>query len=148
MENIKYHSPAELKEKGEDPQHKFDLIIDGEQIGGAEIQYLSKPLPHYVLKELWVDFEHKGKGYASQIMDQVETFLKERKKPGLLVEAILEGDPAQGMYAKRGWQEVPNSLGIHVYNWPENIDFSILIGYDSRYTHPMDRSSWVESKED
>ena len=121
------------------PQHRFDFVVDGERIGAAEIDYFSKPLPLYQVTDLYVDFEHKGKGYASQIMDQVETWLRERKKPGILVEAILDGDPAQGIYERRGWKPVPNSFGQHVYNWPDNVDLSILDGYPQRYTDHLER---------
>lgn len=133
MESINYLSPEEVLEKGEIPQHHFDLIIDGKKIGSAEIDYFSKPLPLYQVTDLYVDFEYKGKGYASQIMFKVEEWLIERKKPGVLVEAILSGDPAGGMYKKRGWVEVPGEYGLHVFNWSKDIDLSILKGYSSRY---------------
>jgi GNAT superfamily N-acetyltransferase len=148
MERIRYRSPKESMEEGDDPQHTFDLIVNGEKIGSAEINYLSKPLPLYQLTDLYVDFEHRGKGYASKLMDQVECWLKERKKPGVLVEAILEGDPALGMYAKRGWVPVPDSFGLHVYNWPRGVDLSILKGYPLRYTQAMDREGWSGSIDD
>jgi GNAT superfamily N-acetyltransferase len=91
--------------------------------------------------DLYVDFEHKGKGHASQIMDQVETWLRERKRPGIIVESILDGDPAHGMYERRGWRPVPNSFGQHVYNWPDDVDLSILDGYPQRYTDHLERGS-------
>lgn len=138
MENLRYSAPKEALEQDELPQHRFDLMADGERIGAAEIDYFSKPLPLYQVTDLYVDFEHKGKGYASKIMDQVEAWLRERKKPGVLVEAILEGDQSQGMYEKRGWKPVPDSFGLHVYNWPEDVDLSILKGYAERYT-PIDQ---------
>lgn len=141
MEKVQYSSPKESIEQDEMPQHRFDLIVDGERIGAAEINYFSKPLPLYQVTDLYVDFEHKGKGYASQIMDQVETWIRERKKPGILAEAILDGDPAQGMYERRGWKPVPNSFGLHVYNWPDDVDISILDGYPQRYTDPLERNS-------
>jgi len=134
MEKIKYISPQEAIEHSEPPQHRFDLIVDGERIGSAEIDYFSKPLPFYQLTSLYVDFKYKGKGYASRIMDQVEAWLRDKRKPGVLVDAIIEGDPSQGMYEKRGWKSVPESHGLHVYNWPEDIDISIIKGYPQRYT--------------
>jgi len=140
MEGIQYSSPKESVDQDEKPQHRFDLVVGGERIGAAEIDYFSKPLPLYQVTDLYVDFEHKGKGYASQIMDQVETWLRVKKKPGVLVEAILDGDPAKGMYERRGWQPVPNSLGLHVYNWPDDIDLSVLDGYPQRYTDHHDRN--------
>lgn len=132
MESIKYSSPKEKLENNEDPQHRFDLILDGEIIGSAEIDYYSKPLPMYQVTLMYVDFEHKGKGYASKIMSQVESWIKARKKPGILADAIMEDDPAYGMYAKRGWVPVPEGQGLHVFNWPKDVDMSILRGYSFR----------------
>ena len=109
---IEYSSPKQAKEQGEQPQHRFDLTVNGEVVGGAEIDYFSKPLPLYQVTELWVDHEHKGQGHASQLMGQVEEFLKEKRKPGVVVDAVMEGDPASGMYARRGWQEVPGGYGL------------------------------------
>lgn len=134
MNEIKYISPPESITQGELPQHRLELIVEGEKIGGAEIEYFSKPIPLYQLSDLYIDYEHKGKGYASKIMDQVENWLKERKKPGIVTDAILHGDSASGMYAKRGWLPVPNSLGLHVFNWPKDVDLKILDGFHFRYT--------------
>ncbi len=136
---INYVSPQEAIEEGAEPQHRFDLTIEGEKIGSAEFEYLSKPLPHYLLSDLYVEFEHKGKGYASKILEKMEEFLKERKKPGILVDAIMVGDPASDMYARRGWKEVPDSGGLHVFNWPDDVSLDVLKGYSFRYTDPMIR---------
>ncbi len=140
MERIHYRSPVESIGADEMPQHRFDLFVDNVCIGAAEINYFSKPLPLYQVTDLYVEFEYKGKGYASQIMDQVEAWLRDRKKPGVLVEAILDGDPAQGMYERRGWQPVPNSDGLLVYNWPAQVDLSVLNGYPERYTDVSERA--------
>lgn len=111
-EQIKYSSPKDSLEQGESPQHRFDLMVEGKKIGVAEVDYFSKPLPLYQITELYVDFEHKGKGYASKILEQVEAFLEKKKKPGVLVDAIMVGDPASGLYARRGWKKVSNSGGL------------------------------------
>lgn len=91
------------------------------------------------MTDLYVDAAYKGKGHASQIMDYVERWIRDRKKPGILADAIMEGSPAQGMYARRGWVEVPNSHGLYVFNWPSDTGFSILAGYSSRYTDLSER---------
>jgi GNAT superfamily N-acetyltransferase len=134
--DIRYTSPSEIDPEVEKPQHKLELRLDGEVIGGAEIDYYSKPLPFYQLTDLWVEHEYAGRGNASRIMDQVENFLKERRKPGVLVEAILD-DSAQGMYERRGWMPVPDGLGRHVYNWPDGVSLDVLKGYEERQT-PID----------
>lgn len=136
---IRYTSPSE-QDPDDMPQHKFEMLDNGEVIAGADIDYFSRPVPLYQLTELWS--EHSGQGNASKVMDQVESFLRERKKPGILVDAIMEGHPAAGMYEKRGWISVPDSLGLRVYNWPEEVKIKILDGYHYRQTNIIDRDSF------
>lgn len=141
---IKYSSPRETFEREGVGQHRFDLIVDGKKVGGAEVDYFSKPLPLYQVTNLYIDVEHNGKRYGSQIMEQVESFLREKKKPGVLVDAIAIDDPASGFYARRGWTEVPDSGGLHVYNWPEGTSLDVLVAYSFRYTDMSERSEWHE----
>jgi GNAT superfamily N-acetyltransferase len=140
--HIEYSSPKKAIEQGEEPQHRFDLILDGERIGAAEINYYSTPIPLYQLTDLYVDYEHSGQGNASRLLGQVEGFLRERRKPGILVDAVIEDKPASGMYARRGWQEVPGGQGLHVYNWPKDVDLSVLKGYAYRQTDITERASF------
>jgi GNAT superfamily N-acetyltransferase len=145
--HIEYSSPKEAIEQGEEPQHRFDLILDGERIGAAGVNYYSTPIPLYQLTDLYVDYEHSGKGNASRLLDQVEEFLRERRKPGVLVDAIIEDKPTSGMYARRGWQEVPGGYGLHVYNWPNDVDLRVLKGYASRQTDITERDSFRNNDE-
>lgn len=143
MENnfeIKYVSPRESIEKDGSTERRIDLIVSGEKVGAATLDYFSKPIRLYQISDLYVDFEQKGKGYASAIMDKVEDFLlRDVKLPGILVDAVLEGDSASGMYERRGWINVPNSNGLHVFNWPEDVPLDVLKGFSFRYTDPMER---------
>lgn len=137
--SINYVDPKkDLEEEGLG-QHRLDLIIDGIKTGGAEINYFSKPLPLYQLTDLWVDFDSQGKGFGSKILEQFEEMLITRKKPGVLVDAILEGNEASGMYKRRGWKEVPNSYGLYVFNWPKDVPFDVMKGYASRQTDQTER---------
>ncbi len=136
---VEYKSPKEVIEEDDEPQHHFDLVANGEKIGGAEIDYFSKPLPLYQMTDLYVDFEHNGNHYASQIMGQVEEWLIKRKKPGVLVDAVFSNDSAKGMYEKRGWERVPDSNGLMVFNWPKDVPLSVLKGYPWRYTDMKQR---------
>lgn len=137
--DIRYVSPAE--QSPEDmPQHKFELTQNGQVIGGAEVDYFSTPFPLYQLTDLWVDPDYAGKGNAGRILDRVEEFLQARRKPGVLADAIIDGSPAQGMYARRGWQEVPQGHGLHVFNWPSDVSLSILQGYGARRTPAQDEA--------
>lgn len=138
MEKIQYFSPEANKERDEYLGHSFEVISNGKKIGAAEVNYYSKPIPLYQVSDLYIDVEAQGKGLASRVMEQVETWLKERKKPGVLVDAIMDG-PAQGMYERRGWQRVFPNQDLYVYNWPADIDLSVLEGYALRYTDQLER---------
>lgn len=131
--SIEYSTPKRSIEKDEIPQHRFDLIVDGKEVGAAEIDYFSRPLPMYQLTSLWVDPDKKGQGYASQILDKVESFLRKKKRPGILADGIMEGDPASGMYGRRGWVLAQESIKTYVYNWPKDVPFSVLDGNSFRY---------------
>lgn len=134
MEEITYISPQENLGRDEEPKHTIEFKIDDEVIGKAEIEYFSKPFPLYQISDLYIEPEHQGEGKASKIMEKVEEMLKERKKPGVLVDAIDEDSPAKGMYQRRGWQEVPDQGGLFVYNLPDKISIDQLRGYRDRYT--------------
>lgn len=119
--------------------HVFEIMENGEVIAGAELSYLSKPVPLYQLSDLWVEYSHHGQGLGSRLMDQVEDFLRKRKKPGVLVEAILEDNPAKGMYQKRGWVKIPNMMHLFIFNQPKNLDWKVFQGYSMRYTPLTER---------
>ncbi|SRR3989339_333678 len=141
-DNFIYKNPRKNIEQGEDPLHTIDLMFDGKIIGRAELTYYSKPYPLYQLSDLYVELEYQGTGQAGKIMEQVENFLKEKKKAGVLVDAIDPDSPASGMYARRGWQEIPESNGLHVYNLPKDATLEDFKGYTFRQTDLMDRESW------
>lgn len=135
-------NPKENLERGDSAVHTIELVIGGKMIGRAEMSYFSTPTPLYQVSELYVDFEEAGKGHASAIMEEVEKFLVDRKKPGVLVDAIDMESPASGMYIRRGWREIPNTGGLLVFNLPPSIDLSVFRGYAMRYTDPTERDSW------
>ena len=141
-EKFRYSNPKENLERGEDSLHTIDLILDGKVIGRAEITYYSKPFPLYQISDLYVEIEHQGAGRAGKIMEQVESFLKARKRAGVLVDAIDIDSSASGMYKRRGWQEVPGQRDLFVYNLPKSASLEDLRGYAVRQTDAMERESW------
>lgn len=136
-EHIEYKRPHEQQDEPF-PSHTFEFTKNNKVVGGAELQYYSKGLPHYEVSELWVDYEESGQGYASQIMDAVEEFLRAKKKPGTLVDAIYGNQAAVGMYERRGWQKVPNAR-VLIFNWPADVPLTVLSGYAQRYTYASER---------
>ena len=127
-------------------EHPSDVLIrqrqfliyddDGKIIAGAEVDKYSRPLPIYQVTDLWSEIPSKG--HASLVMDEVEAFMHRTKKPGVLVDAIDNDNPAKGMYSRRGWEYVPDQYGLMVYNWPKDkAPLSVMAGYAMRYT-PLD----------
>ncbi len=116
--------------------HRLDLVVDGNEVGEVEFQYRSKPFPHYYFSWLEVYKGLKGKGYGSKIMAQVETMLVEKGRAGVLFDDIYDEEPAAGMYARRGWKEIPGCPYYYVFNLPENVDITkagpALMHYDSK----------------
>ncbi|OGH86264.1 MAG: hypothetical protein A2493_00160 [Candidatus Magasanikbacteria bacterium RIFOXYC12_FULL_33_11] len=141
-EEIRYNNPKQNLEKQEEPMHTMDLVLNGEIIGRAEMTYYSKPVPLYQVSDLYVEPAYHGKGYASQIMSQVELFLKKHKRAGVIVDAIDIDSPASGMYSRRGWQEIPGESGLYVYNIPPNATLKDFQGYALRQTDITTRDSW------
>ncbi len=129
---VNYKKPEDSDDDKILRHHRFEIKHDEEIIAAAEVVYLSKPLPIYQVSDLYTEYEHQGKGYASAILDQIEAFLKERKKPGVLVDAIFSDEPqVQSMYERRGWKRI-DGLGRRVFNWPEDVDTKIMQGYEMR----------------
>lgn len=127
-------------ERGEEPAHTIEVVgDDGEVIAQAEINYFSRPMPYYQLTDLYTDRAHQGKGFASRIMDAFEAKLKTTGKAGFLVDGILPGSDASGMYERRGWIPVPGGLGQYVYNLPAGTGPEKFIGVEMRQTPIEDR---------
>lgn len=145
-EEIIYSNPKENLEKGEDPLHTFDLMLNGQIIGRAEITYYSKPFPLYQVNELYVEHEYSGAGRAGEIMAQVEAFLKKKKRAGVLVDGILEDSPASGMYARRGWLEIPGGHGAFAYNLPKGAKLEDLRNYAELGTPLEERQNFDKEK--
>jgi GNAT superfamily N-acetyltransferase len=142
-EEFIYKSSKQNQKEDDNGIHTIDLVVNGKVVGGAELTYYSKPWPFYQINELWVEHEHQRKGYAGKIMIEVEEFLKKRKRAGVLVDGIMLGSYAKGMYERRGWQEVPgNARGILAFNIPRSANINALCGYSMRQTDPLERESW------
>lgn len=131
---VHYTKPEHSEEEPQLRHHRFEIFDDGDSISGAEVYYRTKPMPYYEVRELWTEHEYQGKGLrlASKVMDEVEDFLIERKKPGLLVDAIHSDIPeVETMYERRGWELIDNSC-LRAFNLPDRVDPDIFIGYEMR----------------
>ncbi len=147
MREFEYKSPKENKiEENLGEPHTFKVYIDGNVAGVGIVEYFSKPLPIYQLTTLYTEEEFQKQGVATEILDKVEQWAKERKKPVVLVDAVIDeeldenGKKAKGMYARRGWVEIVGQHDRHVYNWPEGLSTDILKGFECRYTDYLERN--------
>lgn len=137
MESFNHISPID---NSENPySHKMELLVDGEKVGEADVEYFSRPFPLYQISLMSVEFEKQGQGFGSKLMGYIESFLKQTGKAGVLIETIDPNSSAARMYARRGWIEIPNSFGLHVFNIPEGATIDQLKGYSFRYTDPSIR---------
>lgn len=148
MRSFEYKSPQENKvEEDLGEPHTFKVYIDGKVAGVGIVDYFSKPLPIYQLTTLYSEIEFQKQGVATEILDKVEQWAKARKKPVMLVDAIIDeevdehGNKAKGMYARRGWIEIEGQYGRHVYNWPKNVSTDVLKGFECRYTDYLERGN-------
>ena len=139
---IIYRDSKENLELGNLPLHTFEVTQgDGTIIGGAELTYYSRPYPFYLVDGVYVDFEEQGKGHGGRLMDAVENFLRERKRAGVLVEAVFE-ESNSGWYQRRGWEKVPGEDYLYAYNLPSNMDITKLKNFVFRQTDIASRENW------
>jgi GNAT superfamily N-acetyltransferase len=134
MPEIFYHSPRQNIEQNGHACHTVEIREGKILLGGADIEYFSKPIPFYQISALWTEYEHRGKGYGSKVMEYIERLLKEKRKAGFLVDAIDSDSPAKGFYARRGWIKVPDSFGQYVFNLPKNVGPEIFQNVQCRGT--------------
>lgn len=127
-----YVKPEESHSNEQLRHHRFEYVKDGQVVSAAEVNYYSSPIPFYQVTDLYTEPEHQGNGYAASVMDQIERFLIERGKPGILTDTSIYNHPdGRSYYESRGWVEI-DTQGHRVFNLPKNIDPSIFAGYYMR----------------
>lgn len=119
--NIQFErkNPGERELPKEERRHTIDIFLDGEWAGNAELVYFGKPIP-----VLYLDFmglreqeRFRGKKLGSAMIEQVNAYIKERGKMGVLFDEIDER--ASGMYERHGWTK-SDLPGISVFNLPKS----------------------------
>ena len=121
MRDIKHYQPEETNEKSEGYFHKLNLIVDGENIGKAELFYKNSPFPFYYLS--WIDIKQnkKGVGHGKNFLAAINQFLDLRGKSGLLINSTNAGSPVHSIYQNNGWQKIDNHQDWYIYNPPKNL---------------------------
>lgn len=126
MRNINYQSPKETHEQEDFYFHKLDLIVDGIEIGKAELFYKNSPFPFYYLSWVEIKPEYRGGGHGGFFLAAINEFINERGKAGILTNLIPEDSPAHLVYANYGWQEVGGHSGWYIYNSPYDLSYERL----------------------
>lgn len=133
MRKLEYRNPIQNIETGREARHTIDVTNEhGEVIGGAEIDYFSKPIPYYQITDIWVDHIKHGQGIGSEIMEKIEKILIDKGRAGFLVDAIWDTNPANGFYERRGWIPVPGNKKQYVFNLPKDVSVDKFIGVEYR----------------
>lgn len=102
-------------EESETEQHTIELVVKGEKVGDATLEYHSRPFPFYLVTFVEVEFGQQGQGYGSELVEKINEFLNTRNRPGVLEDAINENNPARGFYERHGWKRIADTSWF-VYN--------------------------------
>lgn len=105
---FQYKKPKEMKDDGEiDRYHRIELAVEGVPLGYAELQYMSKPIPSFLVDMVFIKKSIRGYGFGGAIMKKINDYIISRGKTGILCNVIEEDQNAHKMYANYGWHESP-----------------------------------------
>lgn len=82
---------------------KIVLEADGKLFGFINARKRDGGIVNYSIFEFRVYDEYRGKGYGSQLLNELTSRLDQEKKSASLSDYIEEGSPAAGIYERRGW---------------------------------------------
>ena len=114
--DFEYKKPPETENKF----HRLDLIIDGENIGFAEMEFRNNPFPFYYIELVFVKEIMRGQGLGVKIVEKINEFLDEKGKPGILLNSI-SSDLAhiKTIYQNHVWKAVQGRPIYFTYKLPE-----------------------------
>ncbi|MEK7481453.1 MAG: GNAT family N-acetyltransferase [Patescibacteria group bacterium] len=130
--SFEFKKPRVMKEEGEtDRYHRIELMVEGVPLGYAELHYLNKPIPSFLVNFVFIKKTVRGFGFGVAIIEQINDYLTSRGKMGLLYNVIDPKDKAHKLYAHHGWHESRAFPGWMTINEPrkatlENIDQAIM----------------------
>ncbi len=94
----------------------FVLEKEGEFIGFVQLytNYCPIALKSYkALSDLYIRAEHRGKGYALELMQHVIDYYKEKGMQRLTLETATDNIPGQKLYEKLGYQKEKDFITYH-----------------------------------
>ena len=107
--------------------------------GRAQLSYFSRPFPLYQIQALDIFSGNEGRGFGGKVMHFIEDMLKKNGKAGMLLDSIEPESPASGMFARRGWVEVPRTKGLYAFNLPKGAHIDELRKFEWRYIDYKER---------
>lgn len=120
-----HRRPAQGLEGDQYKRHRLVIPHSGDlPTGEANLFYFGNPFDFYYLSSLSVRGHRRGAGHGSRLIRAVNTFLTNRRRPGLLIDSIAEGSPAADLYDRNGWSPIHDREGWHGFNLPSNITTS------------------------
>ncbi|MBI4098791.1 MAG: GNAT family N-acetyltransferase [Candidatus Magasanikbacteria bacterium] len=140
--SFEYKKPGQMKEEGETERyHRIELVVEGVPLGYAELHYMSKPIPSFLVNFVFIKKTIRGFGFGAAIMEQINDYITSHSKMGLLYNVIDPADKAHSLYRDHGWRASKAFPGWMTLNEPkgvavEKIDHAI-----------MSAMSWMEEME-
>ena len=114
---------------------KIELTDDeGRLLGHCQLKYFTSPLPFYYISFLSKERNHIRTESETQttgdlIMSKINTFLKGKNLPGILISTIPHSDSATSLFQRNGWRPLlPDRERWMGLNFPENLDPGTLKG--------------------
>lgn len=140
--SFEYKKPKQMKEEGETERyHRIELVVEGVPLGYAELHYMSKPIPSFLVNFVFIKKTIRGFGFGAAMMEQVNEYIASRGKMGLLYNVIDPAEKAHSLYANHGWHESKAFPGWMTFYEPKKAT-SEDIGQAI-----MNAMSWMEEME-
>lgn len=140
--SFEHKNPGQMKEEEETKRyHRIELVVEGVPLGYAELHYMSKPVPSFLVNFVFIKKAIRGFGFGAAMMEQINEYVVSRGKMGLLYNIINPAEKMHSLYANHGWHESKAFPGWMTINesrkaTQENIDQAI-----------MNAMSWMEEME-
>jgi putative acetyltransferase len=100
-------------------KHVIIAYDDNKAIGCGAIKQYQEGIVE--IKRMFVRTEHQGKGFASKIIQELETWATELNYHTAVLETMTNNQPAISLYKKLGYQRIEN------YGQYEGLDSSICL---------------------
>ena len=139
--NFQYKKPKEMVDEIE-RYHRIEIVVEGTPLGYAELRYMSKPIPSFLVNYVFIKEKVRGFGFGGAIMEKINEYIVSRGKMGILYNAIDLDSNARGMYAAHGWHESPQFPKWMTINEPKKVKPEDV---EKAIIHAM---QWMEKIED